>query len=145
MPRPPRCPAPGLTGGSALETAAPPVRPGETVLNPRHRRRGIDGRECWPSPPAPRVIVTTLVARRAARVQALGADLVIDREPTPDWSAAVRAATEGAGVDRVLELGGEKTPARRIRATRVGGQIILIGNVTGNRPEIFLPAVLTGS
>jgi len=134
-------PCAGLTAWSALD-AAPPVRPGETVLILGTGGVALMGVMLAKSAGA-RVIVTTSSPDRAARVQALGADLVIDRSATPDWSAAVRAATEGAGVDPVLELGGEKTLPDAIRATRVGGQIILIGNVTGNRPEIFLPAVLT--
>ncbi len=90
-----------------------------------------------------RVIVTTSSPERAARVAGLGADLVIDRGATPDWAGAVRAATVGSGADRVLESDGAATLPDTICCTRVGGQIILIGNVTGNRAEIFLPAILT--
>jgi NADPH:quinone reductase-like Zn-dependent oxidoreductase len=43
----------------------------------------------------------------------------------------------------VLELGGAGTLLHSIRATRTGAQIILIGNVTGNSAELFLPAILT--
>jgi len=134
-------PCAGLTAWSALE-AAPPVRPGETVLILGTGGVALMGVALAKAAGA-RVIVTTSSPERAARVTALGADLVIDRSTTPDWSAEVRAATEDAGVDRVLELGGAATLPDAIRATRVGGQIVLIGNVTGNRAELFLPAVLT--
>lgn len=134
-------PCAGLTAWSAL-MAAQQVCPGETVLI-----LGTGGVALMAVTLAKaagaRVIVTTSSPDRAARVMALGADLVIDRSATPDWPAEVLAATDGAGVDRVLELGGQATLPGAIRATRTGGQIVLIGNVTGNRPEIFLPAILT--
>ena len=38
---------------------------------------------------------------------------------------------------------GAATLGHAIRATRTGAQIILIGNVTGNTAELFLPAILT--
>ena len=132
-------PCAGLTAWSAL-MAAPAIRPGETVLI-----LGTGGVALMAVALAraagARVIVTTSTPERAARVAALGADLVIDRSATPDWAAEVMAAT--GGVDRVLELGGAATLPDAIRCTRTGGQIVLIGNVTGNRAEIFLPAVLT--
>jgi NADPH:quinone reductase-like Zn-dependent oxidoreductase len=90
-----------------------------------------------------RTIVTTSNAAKAANLHALGADRVINRTDTPDWSKAVRAATHGLGVDRVLELGGAATLPASIKCTRTGGQIILVGNVTGNEASLFLPAILT--
>jgi NADPH:quinone reductase-like Zn-dependent oxidoreductase len=134
-------PCAGLTAWSAL-SAEPPVRPGDTVLI-----LGTGGVALMAvllaKAAGARVIVTTSSPERADRVAALGADLVIDRAATPDWAAALRQGTDGAGVDRVLELGGAATLGASVSCTRVGGQIILIGNVTGNRAELFLPAVLT--
>lgn len=134
-------PCAGLTAWSAL-MAAPQVTPGETVLI-----LGTGGVALMALQLAriagARVIVTTSTPGRAARVAALGADHVIDRGATPDWAAAVREITGGAGVDRVLELGGAATLPGSIRCTRVGGQVVLVGNVTGNEAALFLPAVLT--
>ncbi|MEM7171978.1 MAG: NAD(P)-dependent alcohol dehydrogenase [Pseudomonadota bacterium] len=90
-----------------------------------------------------RTIVTTSTAERAEHLKALGADLVIDRSTTPDWAKAVRATTGGLGCDRVLELGGAKTLGESLKAVKTGGAVILIGNVTGNTAELFLPTVLT--
>ncbi|NKX43512.1 zinc-dependent alcohol dehydrogenase family protein [Roseicyclus persicicus] len=132
-------PCAGLTAWSAL-MAAPPVRPGETVLI-----LGTGGVALMAvllaKAAGAAVIVTTSSPDKAARIAALGADYVVDRGATPDWAAEVRAAT--GGVDRVLELGGAATLPDAIRCTRTGGQVILIGNVTGNRAELFLPAILT--
>jgi NADPH:quinone reductase-like Zn-dependent oxidoreductase len=43
----------------------------------------------------------------------------------------------------VIELGGAATLGDSLRVVRTGGQVLLIGNVTGNRAELFLPAILT--
>lgn len=132
-------PCAGLTAWSAL-MQDPALRAGETVLI-----LGTGGVALMAVALAKavgaRVIVTTSSPERAARVATLGADFVIDRSATPDWAAEVLAAT--GGVDRVLELGGAETLPDAIRCTRTGGQIVLIGNVTGNRANLFLPAVLT--
>ncbi|PWK61023.1 zinc-dependent alcohol dehydrogenase family protein [Roseicyclus mahoneyensis] len=134
-------PCAGLTAWSAL-MAAPQICPGEVVLVLGTGGVALMAVQLAKAAGA-RVIVTTSTPERAAQVAGLGADLVIDRGATPDWAACVRAATDGMGADRVLELGGAATLPDTIRCTRVGGQIILIGNVTGNRAEIFLPAILT--
>jgi hypothetical protein len=47
------------------------------------------------------------------------------------------------GVDRVMELGGAATLPTPSRPPAPARQIILIGNVTGNTAELFLPAILT--
>jgi NADPH:quinone reductase-like Zn-dependent oxidoreductase len=132
-------PCAGLTAWSAL-MAAPQVTPGDTVLI-----LGTGGVALMAVQLAKyagaRVIVTTSSAERAAKLAALGADHVVDRSATPDWAAEVLAMT--GPVDRVLELGGAETLRGAIRCTRTGGQIVLIGNVTGNAASLFLPAVLT--
>lgn len=134
-------PCAGVTAWSAL-CGEDPVRPGETVLVLGSggvalmaillaRAAGV------------RTIVTTSSEDRADRLRALGADHVIDRTTTPDWAEEARRLTGGTGVDRILELGGGATLAQSVRTARTGGRIILIGNVTGNTAELFLPAILT--
>ncbi len=134
-------PCAGVTAWSAL-AAPPPVRPGETVLILGSGGVALMALLLVRASGA-RSIVTTSSPERADRLSAFGADLVIDRSATPDWAAEVRALTGGAGVDRVLELGGAATLGASVRVARTGGQVILIGNVTGNTAELFLPAVLT--
>jgi len=133
-------PCAGLTAWSALFGEAP-MRVGETLLILGTGGVALMALQLAKSAGI-RTIVTTSSAEKAARVSAMGADLVIDRSVTEDWAKAARAASDG-GVDRVLELGGAATLPHSIKATRVGGQIILVGNVTGNTAELFLPAILT--
>jgi len=64
-------------------------------------------------------------------MKALGADGVINYRSTPEWDAAVLDMTGGLGVDRVVEVGGPGTFYRSVNAVRVGGNIGLIGVLTG--------------
>lgn len=78
-----------------------------------------------------RVIATTSSSAKAKRLQALGADVVINYAETPEWGNAVLAATGGRGADIVVEVGGPGTLPQSIRACAVGGHIALIGVLTG--------------
>ena len=134
-------PCAGVTAWSALSEPWP-LRPGESVLI-----QGTGGVALMALALArragARTIVTTSSPIKAARLAGLGADLVIDRNATPDWARAVREATGGRGCERVLELGGAATLNESVKAVRTGGTILLIGNVTGSMAELFLPLVLT--
>lgn len=134
-------PCAGVTAWSAL-FGTDPMRPGETVLILGSGGVALIALQLAKAAGL-RSIVTTSSAEKAAKLRALGADLVLDRSTTPDWAKAARAATDGLGVDRVLELGGAATLPDAIKATRVGGQVIVIGNVTGNDAQLFLPTMLT--
>lgn len=134
-------PCAGVTAWSALSEPSP-VRPGETVLILGSGGVALLGLALAKAAGA-RTIITTSSADRAEKLQALGADLVIDRTRTESWARDVRKATGGVGCDRVLELGGAATLGDSVKAVRNGGTIILIGNVTGNNAELFLPLLLT--
>lgn len=134
-------PCAGVTAWSALSEPSP-VRPGETILI-----LGTGGVAllalALAKASGAKTIVTTSSEEKAAKVLELGADLVIDRSSEDNIPRAVRAATGGAGCDRVLELGGAATMGDSIKAVRTGGTVVVIGNVTGNNAELFLPLVLT--
>lgn len=78
-----------------------------------------------------RVIATTSSPAKAERLRALGVKDVIDYRATPEWHEPVRAATNGEGVDHVLDVGGAGTLKRSLEAVRVGGTIGLIGLLAG--------------
>lgn len=134
-------PCAGVTAWSALSEPAP-ARPGETILILGTGGVALIAMQLAKANGC-RTIVTTSSAGRAEQLKALGANTVIDRSVTPDWSKVVRELTDGAGCDRILELGGAETLGDSVKAVRTGGAIILIGNVTGNTAELFLPLVLT--
>ena len=77
-----------------------------------------------------RVIATTSSADKARRLTELGADAVIDYRANPDWHVAVRDLTRGAGVDRVVEVGGPGTLARSLRCVAADGHLSLVGGLS---------------
>jgi NADPH:quinone reductase-like Zn-dependent oxidoreductase len=83
-----------------------------------------------------RVISTTSSDEKARRLEALGADDVIDYRRTPDWHLAVRELTGGRGVDQVVEIGGGGTLERSIKSTALGGEIEFVGRLDTSRSAI---------
>ncbi len=65
------------------------------------------------------------------RLTKLGAAAGINYRTTPDWGDKVRKLTKGQGVDQVIEVGGMQTLKQSLRATRDGGHIALIGDLSG--------------
>lgn len=83
-----------------------------------------------------RVIATTSSNAKKERLEALGADLVINYQDQPEWGDVVLAATGGRGVDIVVEVGGPGTLPQSIRACTPGGHIALIGVLTGYSGDV---------
>jgi NADPH:quinone reductase-like Zn-dependent oxidoreductase len=83
-----------------------------------------------------RVIATSSSDAKIERLRSLGADETIHYRQEPHWSRQVLRWTEGRGVDHVVEVGGPGTLDQSIRACRIGGQISLIGVLTGTRGEV---------
>jgi NADPH:quinone reductase-like Zn-dependent oxidoreductase len=77
------------------------------------------------------VIATSSSEAKLERLKALGADHVINYRAVPEWGKEARALTGGRGVDHVVEIGGPQTMPQSIVAARVGGQICMIGLLTG--------------
>ena len=100
-----------------------------------------------------RVIATSSSAEKLARVRALGASDGINYRDTPEWQDAVRELTDGRGADYVVEVGGAGTLQRSVNAARIGGQVALIGVLTGGqidpapimRRNVTLRGIFVGS
>jgi NADPH:quinone reductase-like Zn-dependent oxidoreductase len=89
-----------------------------------------------------RVIITSSSDEKLARARALGADDTINYRTTPEWEAEVLRLTDGRGADNVLELGGAGTLAKSIASVRPGGQVSVIGIVTGTTEPLNIGAIL---
>ncbi|MER6368406.1 zinc-binding dehydrogenase [Streptomyces mirabilis] len=76
------------------------------------------------------VVATTTSASKAATLKAVGADVVVDTG-AENLAEAVAGATEGAGVDLVLDQVGGQVFADTFLATRVGGTIVNVGRLAG--------------
>lgn len=78
-----------------------------------------------------RVIATSSSDAKLERLEALGADELINYKDEPKWGAKALEITGGRGVDTVVEIGGAGTLDQSMVATRVGGHVSLIGVLTG--------------
>lgn len=74
-----------------------------------------------------RVIATSSSPAKLERLQALGADVVINYAENPDWDVKVLEATGGRGADLIVEVGGSGTLQRSMRCARADGQVSVIG------------------
>jgi NADPH:quinone reductase-like Zn-dependent oxidoreductase len=78
-----------------------------------------------------RVFVTSSSDEKLERARGLGADFGVNYRRQENWSATVLELTDGRGVDLVVETGGPGTLPQSIKATRIGGHIVLVGVLTG--------------
>ncbi len=77
------------------------------------------------------VIATSSSDEKLSRLQALGADHLINYRQDAAWGETARKITGGRGVDHVIEVGGPGTLEQSMEATRTGGHISVIGILTG--------------
>ena len=79
--------------------------------------------------------------KKCAAVQALGAVRCIDSD-TQDFVAEMKEATEGRGVDVILDmLGGDHTN-RNIQSLAFGGRLVQIATLLGPKAELNLALVV---
>lgn len=83
-----------------------------------------------------RVIATSSSDAKLQRLEALGAEQLINYRDQPDWGDEVLALTRGAGADLVVEVGGSGTVAKSVRAVAFDGCISMIGVLTGFSGEV---------
>jgi NADPH:quinone reductase-like Zn-dependent oxidoreductase len=80
------------------------------------------------------VIVTSSSDEKLERARTMGASHTINYRTTPDWDAEVWKLTGKLGVDHVIEVGGPGTLEKSINSLKAGGQVALIGVLTGFGP-----------
>ncbi len=85
-----------------------------------------------------RVIIISSSEEKLARAKALGADGLINYRAMPDWEREVFRLTGKAGVAQVVEVGGSGTLAKSLRSLAPGGQVHLVGGVSGFTGEVPL-------
>lgn len=122
-------PCAGVTAWNALY-AGKPLRSGETVLILGTGGVSVFALQFAHAAGA-RTIGTSSSDDKLARIAALGASDGINYRQHPEWQQQVLALTDGRGVDHVVEVGGAGTLARSVEAARIGGQVHLIGVLTG--------------
>ncbi len=80
------------------------------------------------------VIGSSTNAERRARLAEFGADLAVDTSD-PGWPDAVLAATDGNGVDLIVDQISGPVANGNLRATRVLGRIVNVGRLGGSKAE----------
>jgi len=78
-----------------------------------------------------RVFITSGHDEKLARAIAMGASAGTNYRMNPAWDKWAREQTDGVGVDIVVEVGGAGTLDSSAKAVRIGGQIALIGVLSG--------------
>ncbi len=89
-----------------------------------------------------RVIVTSSSDAKLERARDMGAWRTINYIGDPAWGKTVRRLTDGVGADHVVEVGGAGTLEQSLRAVRVGGQVSVIGVLSGISSEINIIPIL---
>ena len=122
-------PCAGVTAWNALMCSGR-IRPGDTVLTLGTGGVSIFGLQ-FAKMNGARVIITSSSDAKLERARTVGADDVINYVKTPDWEKEVMKLTAGAGVDNVIEVGGAGTLAKSFLSLGYGGQVSLIGVLSG--------------
>jgi NADPH:quinone reductase-like Zn-dependent oxidoreductase len=89
-----------------------------------------------------RVIVTTSSDEKGQKARELGADVIINYVKTPDWAKEVQGLTNGKGADQLLEVVGGQGLNDSVEATKVTGQISVIGFLAGQSTNLDLMRVI---
>lgn len=136
-------PCAAVTAWNALVTTAH-VKSGDTVLLLGTGGVSIFGLQ-FAQMHGARTIITSSSDEKLARAKALGASETINYVKTPEWGKEVMKLTNGRGVDVVLEVGGAGTLPSSLRSVRPGGQVSLIGVLTGIAEPLNIGPILHNS
>ncbi|AIE85235.1 zinc-dependent alcohol dehydrogenase family protein [Fimbriimonas ginsengisoli] len=130
-------PCAGVTAWNALiDTAV--LRPGQTVL--LQGTGGVSMQALGIAKAAgARVMITSSSNEKLERAKQLGAEATVNYREQPEWDRAAYEWTGGRGVDVVVEVGGADTLPKSLRSLTYGGNIAVIGVLTGANPEMPLP------
>jgi NADPH:quinone reductase-like Zn-dependent oxidoreductase len=121
-------PAAGVTAWNAL-MAHGPLLPGQWVLVQGTGSVAVFAAQ-FARLAGARVAVLSSSDAKLERMEALGAELLVNHVTHPDWAKEVLRLTARRGVDLVVEVIGDLD--KTFRATRIGGQISFVGRL-GNK------------
>jgi NADPH:quinone reductase-like Zn-dependent oxidoreductase len=126
-------PIAGLTAWESLRLGA--LQPGHTVLLQGTGGVSIFGLQFAKALGA-RVIITSSSDDKLRRAAKLGADVTINYKTNPEWWEIAKEATDGIGVDHVIDVGGSDTLNQSLKALKPGGFIALVGLLTGTECKL---------
>ncbi|KAK6434214.1 hypothetical protein LTR95_009606 [Oleoguttula sp. CCFEE 5521] len=127
----------GVTAWYSLNYGAPKLQAGGSILT-----QGTGGVSCYAIQIAAAVgatvVATSSSDEKLEIAKKLGAKHLINYRKTPDWSAEVLKATNGEGVDMVVEVVGGAGLLDSVKAARFGGRISVIGILSGDDTPVAL-------
>jgi len=86
-----------------------------------------------------RVIGISSSDEKLERAYSLGLDAGLNYKESPEWDRWALDETAGQGVDLVIEVGGQATLPRSLRALRIGGAIAQVGILSGSAEPAAFP------
>ncbi|MGB7264929.1 MAG: NAD(P)-dependent alcohol dehydrogenase [Terracidiphilus sp.] len=132
-------PCTGVTAWNAL--AAGDVKPGSTVLI-----QGTGGVSIFALQFArlkgARVLGVSSSYDKLDRASAMGLDAGLNYRDNPEWDRWALDQTGGEGVDLVVEVGGQGTLGRSLRAIRPGGTVAQVGSLTSTDQPVPMPLII---
>ncbi|KAJ7092961.1 hypothetical protein B0H15DRAFT_1020982 [Mycena belliarum] len=128
-------PCAALTAYNALLCGSDPLKAGDTVLVLGTGGVSIFALQFAIASGAT-VIATSSSDQKLKVATKLGAKHVINYKTTPEWSKEVLKATNGLGVDHIIEVGGNSTVQQSMPALKVGGSINFVGGLGGAAPPV---------
>lgn len=132
-----------LTAWRALFVTAN-LQPGETVLVQGTGGVSIFALQFAKAAGA-NVIATSSSQAKLDKLASMGADHLINYKEDENWGVTARKLTGGRGVDHVVEIGGAGTLTQSIMATRLCGNIALIGVLAGMAGNVPTAAIMGGN
>ena len=119
---------------NAIVTAGE-LKPGQSVLiQGASSGVGLLGMQIAKVMGAGLVLGSSTHAGRRARLTDYGADVAIDTSD-PSWPDRVLEATDGAGVDLIVDQVSGPLMTGNLKATRILGRIVNVGRLGGNKGE----------
>jgi NADPH:quinone reductase-like Zn-dependent oxidoreductase len=128
-------PIAGLTAWESFRLGS--LQPGQTVLAQGTGGVSILALQLAKAIGA-RVIITSSSDEKLRRAAKLGADATVNYKTNPEWWQTVKAATDGIGVDHVIDVGGPDTLNQSLKALKPGGFIAVVGLLTGTECKLDL-------
>jgi NADPH:quinone reductase-like Zn-dependent oxidoreductase len=123
-------PCAAVSAWTALHVATP-LQPGQTVLIQGTGGVAMFGLQIARMFGA-RVLAITSSDEKVEKLKTMGAEAVVNYREVPDWHHEILRLTDGKGVDKVIDIAGEATIVKAAASTRIGGEIGLVGFVSGS-------------
>lgn len=91
------------------------------------------------------VIATSSSDEKLEEAKKLGATHLINYRKVSDWSQEALRATDGRGVDHVLDVAGAGTIEQSLLSTKHGGLVSVIGFLSDSKAVDLIPLILFGA